>query len=135
MKTLIIAVMGLAVALTLTLTPQPAEDVAEALLLGELNNDRAEGAPQQSVVAAWTMRDLLAIEASTVDHRPTVLLAAAVLILGLGTLTNLRGTNPTHATPVAAVPTPDRDTGTHDATLATSEEHGDQPEDAQLVDR
>ena len=114
MKMLIIAVMGLAVALTLMLTPRPAEDVAEALRLGELNNDRAEGAPQQSVVAAWTMRDLLAIEASTVDHRPTVLLAAAVLILGLGTLTNLRNTNPTLAMPVA---------------------EGDQPEDAQLVDR
>ena len=65
MKTLIIAVMGLAVALTLTLTPQPAEDVAEALLLGELNNDRAEGAPQQSVVAATNKRAAAASAAAT----------------------------------------------------------------------
>lgn len=53
----------------------------------DLNQRRAEGAPQQAVVNGWVARDLLQIIArqldSPHDHRPAALLTIAVLGLAL----------------------------------------------------
>jgi hypothetical protein len=62
--------------------------VSKVLADADLNNSRAEGAPQQAVVSGWAARDLLAIIArnqssqSTNDDRVAALLA--VLVAGVG---------------------------------------------------
>lgn len=61
--------------------------VGGALRMGELNNSRAEGAPQQQVVNGWTTNDLLEIQISQqqkalelLSRQRTLL---TVLIIGL----------------------------------------------------
>lgn len=68
-----------------------ASDISNVMIEDTLNQGRAEGAPQQSVVNGWTARDLLELTATqgveARDHRPAALLALLVLGLCLGLAT------------------------------------------------
>src|SRR5687768_9021956 len=66
----------------------PSEDSIRQIMAADaLNQSRAEGAPQQSVVNGWTARDLLELvaqsEATGQDPRPAALLTLAVLGIAL----------------------------------------------------
>ncbi len=68
-------------------------DISSVMLDDGLNQDRAEGAPQQSVVNGWTARDLLEIiaeQGEQRDDRPAALLTLGVLGLALGLSTSPR---------------------------------------------
>lgn len=72
-------------------------DVAAALSMAEMNNELAEGAPQQTVVNGWVARDLLAIMSEQLDEQNTatdrkvpMLLALVVLALVVIGLTDPR---------------------------------------------
>lgn len=71
-----------------TATSEYEELLDSALGDAELNNVRAEGAPQQQVVNGWTNRDLQAIQIMqrndllAAQYRQTALLTLLVIILG-----------------------------------------------------
>jgi hypothetical protein len=96
----VVFVVAVAGALVAVFATRPDADarrlVAEALVDAELNNDRAEGAPQQQVVNGWAARDLLAIQAAQIDETNTALwglswlLAIAVALVGWQTFASRR---------------------------------------------
>ena len=65
-----LAGLSLAAVIVLTLNSAPEsrfEAVDEALTSAQLNEDRAESAPQQQVVNGWAARDLRSIQARQLD--------------------------------------------------------------------
>jgi hypothetical protein len=70
-------------------------DITSVMIGDAANQDRAEGAPQQSVVNGWTARDLLEIIAKqgegSRDDRPAALLTLVVLGLALALFTSSPG--------------------------------------------
>lgn len=100
------AVIAVLAVLTLAfLGPAGSEDVASERLAIWLedatNQDRTQGAPQQSVVNGWTANQLLDLlsqqleSGTTTDNRPAVLLTLGVLLLALSMVTTPRRRAPT----------------------------------------
>lgn len=77
----LVAIAGVVV--ILATIPRTSDSVAGVLLTADLNNARAEGAPQQSVVAQWATRDLLAIQAQedqAFQWRVSLLLGLLIIV-------------------------------------------------------
>lgn len=90
----VLAVLALAF-LGPTSSDEVASDRLGIWLEDATNQDRAQGAPQQSVVNGWTANQLLDLlsqqleSSSMADHRPAVLLTLGILLLTVAMATTL----------------------------------------------
>ena len=123
-----------ALAIWLGMAPEPvmqsaAGEIAAAQALADLNEESAEGAPQQAVVNGWHTVDLLEIIATDsmtpepVDHRTEALLLLGVIGLAFGIATSPRGGSaprPSSSQPVGPILVPPRPEAPQNSVAATS---------------
>ena len=96
-RIVLLTLIGIAaVVITLTMGPTPTnyqDEVSAALASSSVDNSRAQGAPQQTVVNGWIARDLLAIISKQLDAQQRssdkriapllMLVVLAVVVLGV----------------------------------------------------